>query len=76
MPGGSAEAWPHLKDIFQSIAAKSDGEACCDWLGEAGSGHFVKMVHNGIEYGDMQLCSGQSFFHICPVCLAKDLLYC
>jgi 6-phosphogluconate dehydrogenase len=55
MPGGSPEAWPHLKDIFQSIAAKSDNEACCDWLGEAGSGHFVKMVHNGIEYGDMQL---------------------
>uniref|UniRef100_A0A915E2Q1 6-phosphogluconate dehydrogenase, decarboxylating n=1 Tax=Ditylenchus dipsaci TaxID=166011 RepID=A0A915E2Q1_9BILA len=51
------EAWPHIKPIFQSIAAKSDGEPCCDWLGEAGSGHFVKMVHNGIEYGDMQLIS-------------------
>ncbi|KAI1730808.1 NAD binding domain of 6-phosphogluconate dehydrogenase domain-containing protein [Ditylenchus destructor] len=57
MPGGAPEAWPHIKPIFQSIAAKSDGEPCCDWLGEAGSGHFVKMVHNGIEYGDMQLIS-------------------
>ncbi|CAJ0574502.1 unnamed protein product, partial [Mesorhabditis spiculigera] len=55
MPGGDPEAWQHLKPIFQSIAAKSDGEPCCDWVGEAGSGHFVKMVHNGIEYGDMQL---------------------
>jgi len=58
MPGGSPDAWPHLKDIFQSICAKaSDGLPCCDWVGEAGSGHFVKMVHNGIEYGDMQLIS-------------------
>ncbi|KAI6184124.1 6-phosphogluconate dehydrogenase, decarboxylating [Aphelenchoides bicaudatus] len=55
MPGGAKEAWPHLKQIFQATAAKCDGEPCCDWLGEAGSGHFVKMVHNGIEYGDMQL---------------------
>ncbi|TKR63393.1 hypothetical protein L596_027229 [Steinernema carpocapsae] len=55
MPGGAIEAWPHLKDIFQSICAKSDGEPCCDWVGNAGAGHFVKMVHNGIEYGDMQL---------------------
>lgn len=55
MPGGDPEAWPHIKDIFQSIAAKADGEPCCDWVGPAGSGHFVKMVHNGIEYGDMQL---------------------
>jgi len=55
MPGGSDAAWPHLKPIFQSIAAKADGEPCCDWVGQAGSGHFVKMVHNGIEYGDMQL---------------------
>ncbi|KAH3677601.1 hypothetical protein WICMUC_001704 [Wickerhamomyces mucosus] len=57
MPGGAEEAWPHIKEIFQSIAAKSDGEACCDWVGPAGSGHYVKMVHNGIEYGDMQLIS-------------------
>jgi 6-phosphogluconate dehydrogenase len=56
MPGGSPTAWPHLKPIFQSIAAKtSDGEPCCDWVGEGGAGHFVKMVHNGIEYGDMQM---------------------
>ncbi len=56
MPGGSAAAWPALKPIFQAIAAKvDDGVPCCDWIGEQGSGHFVKMVHNGIEYGDMQL---------------------
>ena len=56
MPGGNPEAWPHVKDIFQSIAAKVDGGTpCCDWVGEAGAGHYVKMVHNGIEYGDMQL---------------------
>ncbi|RJQ63694.1 MAG: decarboxylating NADP(+)-dependent phosphogluconate dehydrogenase [Stygiobacter sp.] len=56
MPGGSIAAWPHVKDIFQSISAKvADGTPCCDWVGENGAGHFVKMVHNGIEYGDMQL---------------------
>lgn len=56
MPGGSAAAWPLVKDIFQAIAAKvDDGSPCCDWVGEGGAGHFVKMVHNGIEYGDMQL---------------------
>jgi 6-phosphogluconate dehydrogenase len=55
MPGGNEEAWPFIKDIFQSIAAKSDGEACCEWVGDEGAGHYVKMVHNGIEYGDMQL---------------------
>ncbi|KAH8042118.1 hypothetical protein HPB51_021202 [Rhipicephalus microplus] len=55
MPGGNPEAWPHIKEIFQSISAKVDGEPCCDWVGDGGSGHFVKMVHNGIEYGDMQL---------------------
>ncbi len=55
MPGGSPAAWPHVKDIFQSIAAKVDGAPCCDWVGEGGAGHYVKMVHNGIEYGDMQL---------------------
>lgn len=56
MPGGSAAAWPFVKPIFQSIAAKvEDGTPCCDWVGENGAGHFVKMVHNGIEYGDMQL---------------------
>src|SRR6266853_886258 len=56
MPGGSPAAWPHLKPIFQAIAAKvEDGSPCCDWVGENGAGHYVKMVHNGIEYGDMQL---------------------
>ena len=56
MPGGNADAWPHVKEIFQSIAAKvEDGSPCCEWVGENGAGHYVKMVHNGIEYGDMQL---------------------
>jgi 6-phosphogluconate dehydrogenase len=56
MPGGDKEAWPYVKDIFQAIAAKVEtGEPCCDWVGEEGAGHYVKMVHNGIEYGDMQL---------------------
>ncbi|MEM7335017.1 MAG: decarboxylating NADP(+)-dependent phosphogluconate dehydrogenase [Chloroflexota bacterium] len=58
MPGGSVAAWPHVKDIFQGVAAKvEDGTPCCDWVGPDGAGHFVKMVHNGIEYGDMQLIS-------------------
>src|SRR5438045_2689924 len=56
MPGGSPAAWPKVKPIFQAIAAKvEDGTPCCDWVGSDGAGHFVKMVHNGIEYGDMQL---------------------
>jgi 6-phosphogluconate dehydrogenase len=56
MPGGNPAAWPHVKEIFQAIAAKvEDGTPCCDWVGENGAGHYVKMVHNGIEYGDMQL---------------------
>jgi len=56
MPGGNPEAWPHVKQILQSIAAKAlDGSPCCDWVGQGGAGHYVKMVHNGIEYGDMQL---------------------
>jgi len=56
MPGGSAKAWPAVKDIFQGVSAKVEGGApCCDWVGDGGSGHYVKMVHNGIEYGDMQL---------------------
>ncbi len=58
MPGGSIKGWPFIKPIFQSIAAKAeDGSPCCDWIGGGGAGHFVKMVHNGIEYGDMQLIS-------------------
>jgi 6-phosphogluconate dehydrogenase len=56
MPGGDPEAWPHVRPIFQAIAAKvDDGSPCCDWVGPEGAGHFVKMVHNGIEYGDIQL---------------------
>ncbi len=55
MPGGNEEAWPEVKEILQSIAAKVDGVPCCDWVGPEGAGHFVKMVHNGIEYGDMQI---------------------
>lgn len=58
MPGGSEKAWTYVKDIFQSVSAKvEDGTACADWVGSDGAGHFVKMVHNGIEYGDMQLIS-------------------
>ncbi len=68
MPGGSAKAWPAVKDIFQAISAKvEDGTPCCDWVGNDGAGHFVKMVHNGIEYGDMQLIS-EAYF------LMKNLL--
>jgi 6-phosphogluconate dehydrogenase len=56
MPGGSPSAWEHVKPVFQAISAKTDdGTPCCDWVGEGGAGHFVKMVHNGIEYGDMQM---------------------
>ena len=63
MPGGNPKAWPLVKEIFQAIAAKTrDGEPCCDWVGPEGAGHFVKMVHNGIEYGDMQLiCEAYQF---------------
>ena len=55
MPGGDQSAWPAVKEMLQAISAKVDGEPCCQWVGPAGSGHYVKMVHNGIEYGDMQL---------------------
>ena len=62
MPGGSPEAWPYVKPIFQAIAAKvADGTPCCDWVGSNGAGHYVKMVHNGIEYGDMQMISEAYF---------------
>ncbi|AWB52821.1 decarboxylating NADP(+)-dependent phosphogluconate dehydrogenase [Pasteurella multocida] len=63
MPGGDESAWEHVKPILQAISAKTDkGEACCDWVGRDGAGHFVKMVHNGIEYGDMQLiCEAYQF---------------
>ncbi|KAE8221230.1 hypothetical protein CF319_g5377 [Tilletia indica] len=63
MPGGSDAAWKEIKEIFQKTAAQSDGEPCCDWVGQTGAGHYVKMVHNGIEYGDMQL-----------ICEAYDIL--
>ncbi|KAJ3280120.1 6-phosphogluconate dehydrogenase, decarboxylating, partial [Borealophlyctis nickersoniae] len=70
MPGGTPAAWPLIKDIFQSVAAKTkDGEPCCDWVGEGGSGHYVKMVHNGIEYGDMQIIAE-------AYDLLKDVLKC
>jgi 6-phosphogluconate dehydrogenase len=62
MPGGDPAAWPHVKPIFQAIAAKApDGSPCCDWVGAEGAGHYVKMVHNGIEYGDMQLI-GEAYY--------------
>jgi 6-phosphogluconate dehydrogenase len=57
MPGGDPTAWPHVKEIFQAISAKVEGQPCCEWVGDYGAGHYVKMVHNGIEYGDMQLIS-------------------
>lgn len=57
MPGGNKAAWPAVKDIFQSISAHVDGKPCCEWIGDNGAGHYTKMVHNGIEYGDMQLIS-------------------
>ena len=73
MPGGSAAAWPALKPILQAVAAKvDDGMPCCDWVGEDGAGHFVKMVHNGIEYGDMQLiCEA---YHLMSQVLEMDEL--
>lgn len=64
MPGGNIDGWQEIKQIFQAIAAKANNEPCCDWVGEGGAGHYVKMVHNGIEYGDMQL-----------ICETYDLLH-
>ena len=65
MPGGNPQAWPHVKEIFQAISAQVDGEPCCQWIGEGGAGHYVKMVHNGIEYGDMQLIAeAYQFMHL------------
>jgi 6-phosphogluconate dehydrogenase len=64
MPGGDARGWPHIKEIFQAVSAKVNGESCCDWVGDGGAGHYVKMVHNGIEYGDMQLiCEAYQLMH-------------
>lgn len=71
MPGGSPEAWPHVREIFQAVAAKvPDGTPCCDWVGEDGAGHFVKMVHNGIEYGDMQIIN--EAYHLMKELLGMD----
>ncbi len=71
MPGGSPDAWPHVKEMFQKIAARAPGgEPCCDWVGEDGAGHYVKMVHNGIEYGDMQLISES--YHLMKVGLGMS----
>eukprot|EP00118_Oscarella_pearsei_P024686 m.306589 g.306589 ORF g.306589 m.306589 type:complete len:485 (+) comp41379_c0_seq1:83-1537(+) len=70
MPGGAADAWPHIKPIFQGISAKVNAEPCCDWVGADGAGHYVKMVHNGIEYGDMQLiCEA---YHLMKNCLGMS----
>ena len=71
MPGGSPPAWESVKPILQAVAAKvPDGTPCCDWVGEDGAGHFVKMVHNGIEYGDMQLiCEA---YHLMSAVLGLD----
>eukprot|EP00039_Didymoeca_costata_P018580 m.334078 g.334078 ORF g.334078 m.334078 type:complete len:484 (+) comp17282_c0_seq1:47-1498(+) len=70
MPGGNIEAWPHIKPILQGISAKVDGDPCCDWVGPSGAGHYVKMVHNGIEYGDMQLCC--EAYHLMKNALGMD----
>ncbi|KAA8490860.1 6-phosphogluconate dehydrogenase, decarboxylating [Porphyridium purpureum] len=74
MPGGSAAAWPTIQSIFQSVAAKSDDEPCCDWVGDGGAGHYVKMVHNGIEYGDMQLiCEAYSLLKNVAGCSHEEI---
>ncbi len=78
MPGGHADAWPHVKDILQSISAKvgpNDDIPCCEWVGEDGAGHYVKMVHNGIEYGDMQLICEAYFILKHALGLTNEELY-
>ncbi|NOY36547.1 MAG: decarboxylating NADP(+)-dependent phosphogluconate dehydrogenase [Chlorobi bacterium] len=75
MPGGSREAWPLVKNIFQSVSAKVNGEPCSDWVGDNGAGHFVKMVHNGIEYGDMQLISEAYFMMKNLLNMSHDEMY-
>lgn len=76
MPGGSPAAWPLVKDIFQSICAKTPaGEPCCDWVGEGGAGHFVKMVHNGIEYGDMQMICETYQFMKDVLCMTNEEMH-
>lgn len=74
MPGGNPKGWPHVKKIFQDISAKVDNSPCCDWVGEEGSGHYVKMVHNGIEYGDIQLiCEAYNLLQTCLGFTAEQL---
>lgn len=75
MPGGSRAAWERVKPIFQSICARTeDGTPCCDWVGDGGAGHFVKMVHNGIEYGDMELiCEIYQFMKVILEYSAEDM---
>jgi 6-phosphogluconate dehydrogenase len=76
MPGGSPAAWPAVKELFQAIAAKvDDGVPCCDWVGEGGAGHYVKMVHNGIEYGDMQVIAEAYHLLHGPLGLSHDDLH-
>ena len=76
MPGGSKEAWEHVQPIFQAVSAKvEDGTPCCDWVGENGAGHFVKMIHNGIEYGDMQLISEAYFIMKNLLGMSADEMY-
>ena len=74
MPGGNKAAWPAVREIFQSISARADGLPCCDWVGDGGAGHYVKMVHNGIEYADMQLiCESYDLLHRGLGCTAEEL---
>ncbi|MFC1539229.1 decarboxylating NADP(+)-dependent phosphogluconate dehydrogenase [Candidatus Latescibacterota bacterium] len=76
MPGGNKDAWPHVESIFKAIAAKvDDGTPCCEWIGEGGAGHFVKMVHNGIEYGDMQMVCEAYFLMKNILGLTPDEMY-
>src|SRR5438876_1789434 len=76
MPGGSPAALPHIKDIFQKIAAKvEDGTPCCDWVGENGAGHYVKMVHNGIEYGDMELIGEAHYLMKLGLCSSAEEMH-
>ncbi|KAK9501100.1 hypothetical protein O3M35_002212 [Rhynocoris fuscipes] len=72
MPGGNEQAWQHIAPIFHAVSAKVDGESCCDWVGDGGSGHYVKMVHNGIEYGDMQLISEAYHLMKCSLEMKAD----
>ncbi len=76
MPGGSPAAWPYIQPIFQAICAKvEDGSPCCDWVGENGAGHFVKMVHNGIEYGDIQLICEVYQFMRDAMCMSNEEMH-